>query len=269
MGWSGRSGLGQCSPRRTGLSVGVVLLGTALYLGLPLAPAAATGPSYPGETLTLTQSGTATAGTVSNFDASGQQTDVNVDPGGFNLEVFAKPTSVDPTCSPSYLGEEQGLLDDPYEQQIIVGDWQGSGTSFDVAFKYVFPNAGSVTLCAYSTWVTDTAAAATLVANISAATTTTTTPAPPASSALPSKPKDLSKPTVRRSGKKLFCIRGSWQNATHYAYAWLIKGRVRPGATASTLAISHGLKGHGVACRVTASNTDGSGTATSRVLKVR
>jgi hypothetical protein len=78
----------------------------------------------------------------------------------------------------------------------------------------------------------------------------------------------MSKPTIRRAGKKLICLRGSWRSATHYAYAWLITGHVRHGTTTGTLAITHGLRGHRIACRVTASNAAGSATATSRAVTI-
>src|SRR5437763_10352920 len=76
-----------------------------------LAPAAAhaTG-SYPGETLALAAPAQVVAGQAATFTASGQQTDVGDYAGGFALDVFAKDPAVDPTCSPSYMGEETTYL---------------------------------------------------------------------------------------------------------------------------------------------------------------
>ena len=78
-------------------------------MALPATPAGATE-AYPGETLKLVQEAPALQGHETNWVASGQQAQVNDYAGGFNLEVFAKETSVDPSCSPSYLGEEQAEL---------------------------------------------------------------------------------------------------------------------------------------------------------------
>ena len=230
----------------TGIAAGLLLLGGA--------PAGATGPAYPGETLTLQQDGPSIAGQETNFVASGQQTDVDDDPGGFDLEVFAKDTSIDPTCSPSYLGEEQAELGDEYEQQIVIGLPEGLGTTFSVPFKYIFPLTGQVILCAYSTWVTDTAAAASLVVDITSSSTTTTPPAKPANTA---------RPSIKRAGRKLTCERGSWTGATTYAYAWLVGRRLDRRATRSALAITRALHGHTIVCRVTASNSTGRTAATS------
>ena len=81
---------------------------------LPTTRAGATG-ADPGETLRLVQQGPWVEGRETNWVASGQQTQVSDYAGGFHLEVFAKDTSVDPTCSPSYLGEEQAVIGDLHE----------------------------------------------------------------------------------------------------------------------------------------------------------
>ena len=58
------------------------LLGAATLLlpAIAAAPASATG-AYPGETLSVAQSNPAVVGQIVNFVASGQQTDVESDPG--------------------------------------------------------------------------------------------------------------------------------------------------------------------------------------------
>jgi hypothetical protein len=205
-------------------------------------------------------------GQETNWVASGQQTDVEDYAGGFNLEVFAKDTDVDPKCSPSYLGEEQAEAGDQYEAQIVIGLWQGSGTTFSVPFKYMFPRTGQVVLCAYSVYITDTAASATLVVNISASSTSTTTGTTRPSA---SKPVDTVRPAVKRSGATLTCNRGRWRNATSFAYAWSVNGKIRAGATDETLAVTSTLKGHHVTCRVTAYNAGGKATASSPPFLVR
>jgi hypothetical protein len=127
--------------------MGCLLAAALVPLALPAMPAGATG-SYPGETLRLVQQGPSVEGQETNWVASGKQTDVGDYAGGFLLEVFAKETSVDPTCSPSYPGEQQSQIGDPHERQIVYGAVQGQKTTFSVPFKYVFPGPGKVTLCA-------------------------------------------------------------------------------------------------------------------------
>lgn len=225
----------------------------AIVLALCAAPAAATG-AYPGETLSLAQSGRAVAGQVTHFVAGGQQTDVDDYAGGFNLEVFAKNTNTDPTCSASYPGEQQSSLGDPYEAFIVIGEWQGSGSTFSVPFQYVFPSAGQVILCAYSAYITDTAAAASLVVNIASAV---------------SKPADTRRPRVTRSGQRLRCVPGTWTGAPRFAYAWRTGGHLVHGAHTQTLAVTRSLKHRMVSCQVTASNSAGSATAASPAFHVR
>ncbi len=248
--------------------IGTLALSTLAVWALAAAPAGATG-SYPGETLSLAQSGPAVAGQETTFIATGQQTDVNDYPGGFSLEVFAKNTNTDPTCSPSYPGEQQASLTDPYEQWIVVGLWQGPGTTFSVPFKYNFPRTGQVILCAYSAYITDTAAAATLVANITSPGGTGPTGPGPTPPSTHHKPVNVHRPSIKRHGKALACGRGSWTGARSYAYAWLVNGHLKRGARKQRLAITKALKGRRVACRVTAANSVGRTTASSGSLRVR
>ena len=142
------------------------LLGIFTMSFVPFAPPVGATGTYAGETLTLALSGRAVQGEETIFVATGRQTDVPNYPGGFGLDVFAKDVSVSRTCSPSYLGEEQASTHSTYEQQIVFGLPQGTTRTFNADFVYTFPRTGQVVLCAYSTWVTDTAAAATLTINI-------------------------------------------------------------------------------------------------------
>jgi hypothetical protein len=239
--------------------IGCLLASALVPLALPATPAGATG-SYPGETLRLVQQGPSVAGQETNWVASGEQTDVSDYAGGFLLEVFAKETSVDPTCSPSYLGEQQALIGDLHERHIVFGAFQGPKTTFSVPFKYVFPGPGQVTLCAYSVFITDTAAAASLVVNVAGPSTpATTVPVTPASV----KPLNTALPAIKRSGKTLSCNRGSWRHAIAFAFAWLVNGKVRPSVTDETMAVTGTLKGHNVVCQVTAYNYALSTTASS------
>jgi hypothetical protein len=199
--------------------------------------AGATG-GYAGETLSLSLVGQVARDHETHFLATGKQTDVGDWAGGFTLEVFAKNTSSSPTCSPSFLGEEQSSLSTNSEQRIVIGLWQGLGKTFSVPFVYTFPVATRVILCAYSTWVTDTAAAATLVVNVKPSAITTTT--------VLGTPVNLTRPSVQETAGALECNQGSWRNAASFAFQWVLAGQ--------TLSVNAGLKGEDVTCVVTAAN---------------
>jgi len=239
-----------------GRIMGGALGAALLLLVFSAGPAGATG-SYPGETLSLSQVGPAVAGQVTHFTASGDQTDVGDYAGGFNLEVFAKNTDTDPTCSASYPGEQQSSLSDPYEQWIVVGEWQGSATTFSVPFQFVFPRTGQVILCAYSAYITDTAAAASLIVNISSGT------------APVSRPTNTTRPRVTDSRGTLQCRRGMWTGASRFAYTWRSRNHVVAGARRSRLRVTKAMERHTVVCKVSASNTAGTTTASSRPFRVR
>ena len=143
---------------RTAAAGGAVLLMGAIAAS----PAGATG-AYPGETLSLAQSTPATVGQATTIVAGGQQADVNDYAGGFDLEVFQKDPARDPTCAADYEGEKNTYGTElPAEKWIVIGQWQGMGTTFSVPFKANFDTPGPWLLCAYSTWTVDTAAVAQL-----------------------------------------------------------------------------------------------------------
>ncbi|MHB8693773.1 MAG: hypothetical protein ACYDHH_21255 [Solirubrobacteraceae bacterium] len=125
-------------------------------------------------------SGSSSVGTETNFVASGNQTDVSqYNSGGnysaFNLDVFAKDPRIDSTCSASYSGEQNAAIGDPSETQIVIGQGQGTATTFSIPFKTVFAKAGPVLLCGYSEiYGTDTAASAQLSFNVAGSTATPT-----------------------------------------------------------------------------------------------
>jgi hypothetical protein len=180
---------------------------------------------------------------------------VNNYAGGFDLEVFRKDPSIDPTCAPDYIGERNRWLSDPNELPIVVGQWEGPNTSFSLSISSVMPKAGPVLLCAYSDWSTDTAAAAApLTINVAPAV---------------SKPVNTVKPRVSRSGKRLSCSSGTWTNSpTGFTYGWMVNGRLKSGAHGRRLGVSHSVKGRRVRCVVTASNAAGAATAFSRSYRV-
>jgi hypothetical protein len=251
-------------PRRP-LTLGAA---TLLASAIGAAPSGATG-SYPGETLSLAQSGPATVGQAANITASGQQTDVNSYAGGFNLEVFQKDPARDSTCSPSYIGEKNTYATElPYEKYIVVGEWQGADTSFNLSFKANFDKSGPSLLCAYSSWITDTAATAQLTVNVAGGGRGGGGGG--GGSPATRKPGNVKKPHVRRSGHHLTCSVGTWSgHPTRYAFHWLLRGRALHGATSRRLALTRRLRGHSVRCSVAASNRAGRTTATSGPFRVR
>jgi hypothetical protein len=101
-----------------------------------VSPAGATGPVYPGETLTLTQGAPAVVGLETGFVAAGQQADVEDDPLGFDFAAFVKDASVDPACSPSFTEEQADSLSDPTEQAVTAPTlFQGTDATFSIPFK--------------------------------------------------------------------------------------------------------------------------------------
>jgi hypothetical protein len=243
------------------------LVGPAVVAG----PAGATG-SYPGETLTVTQAGPAVAGQAVNFLATGQQSDVNEYAGGFSLDVFEKDPSVDPTCAPDYWDESNNAITDPTELHFIVGDWEGSGTTFSVPFKAVFSHPAAVLLCAYSTWITDTAASAQLTVDVTSPAPPPgggQTPGAPTSAPTVAKPVNEVVPRVIRQRNKLRCSTGTWSNSpASFSFRWVAGGRQVRAATQARLTVSRKIRGHQVRCRVSATNSAGTTTALSRPLWV-
>jgi hypothetical protein len=81
-------------------------------------------------------------------------------------------------------------------------------------------------------------------------------------------PVNTSRPSVSQSGTTVTCKRGRWRDAHRFSYAWHVNG-VRPKDASHTLAISNTGRLYRVSCSVTASNADGTTTATSAPLRVR
>jgi hypothetical protein len=83
------------------------------------------------------------------------------------------------------------------------------------------------------------------------------------------KPQLLRRPKVKVRGGAATCDGGKWKarpNAT-LRYAWLAGGRPVPGAAGRRLAVGVRLRGTALSCRVTASNTVGRSTATSKAVR--
>jgi hypothetical protein len=240
----------------------VGLLGLFAFM-VVAAPAGATGPTYPGETLSVTQSDPAVVGVETGFVVTGQQADIDDDPLGFDFAAFVKDAGVDPACSPSFTEEEADALGDPTEQWVTAPTlFQGTDPTFSLSFKVNFARPGTFLVCAYSEYLDDTAAATSVTVKVS-------DPIPPPPPPMP-KPADTKRPTITRSGERLTCRRGVWSGApTRYAYAWFVSGRAKTGAHSRTLRISRVLRGHRLQCGVTAANANGTTTARSNGYRVR
>jgi hypothetical protein len=150
--------------RRATLSaLAVVLLGLLVLPGLATA-AEYTSPLYPHSKLSLRLAGKPAAGKVTTLVASGTNSDGEVD---FGLEVFAKLVREDPSCAATYDEELNSSINEPGESSIFESaEAEGLG-SFTVPIKASF-NPVKVLICAYSTYVTDTAANASLVFTVPA-----------------------------------------------------------------------------------------------------
>lgn len=81
-------------------------------------------------------------------------------------------------------------------------------------------------------------------------------------------PLNTSQPSLTWSGSTLTCKRGSWREADRFSYAWVVNGVARKGSR-RTLAMARARKPRRVSCNVTASNADGTTTASSAQLRVR
>src|SRR2546423_14418623 len=90
-------------PSRRSLIGGLAGAAALLLPAVAAAPAGATGPFWPGETLSLAQTSSAALGRVTSFVASGTNPDIGNLTGGTTLEVFAKDSRGDPTSAASYI----------------------------------------------------------------------------------------------------------------------------------------------------------------------
>jgi hypothetical protein len=90
-----------------------------------------------------------------------------------------------------------------------------------------------------------------------------TGPTPPVNSAAP-----VASGTAT-VGSTLSCTTGTWTNSpTSYAYQWLQNGVSISGATSSTYVVATADAGTSIRCLVTATNSSGSGSATSNALAI-
>jgi hypothetical protein len=195
------------------------------------------------------------------------------------LDVAAIPTSVLSSCPAGYLNASQIASSTSSQGGENVAtalreDVDSAGI-FSMPLAYTPGTPGRFLICGYTNdGATATLATASMLLDVQGAGATA--PAPPSSgkgqppsSQVVAKPANLKKPRVKRSGGKLVCSRGSWQNATSYSYAWLVNGRRKRSATGRTLRVTDGLQGRRAQCKVTASNAGARTTALSRAVRVR
>jgi hypothetical protein len=248
--------------RRTSAAGGVLVA-----LGVGAAPAL--GGTY---TLSLAAPPTTGVGQPMIIQASGS----NPPDDFFNswLDVSAIPTSVLSTCPSGYLNAYQ-VASSTYAQggEVVAN---GQREDVDAAGNFAMPIAftpskpGQFLICGYTNdGATTTLATSSLTLSVQGSAGPG--PAPPASQPPPAaKPANLTRPRVTRSARKLVCSRGSWSNGpSRYSYGWLVNGKRKRGATGRTLAVTQGLRGRRVQCRVTASNAAGAAAAVSRPLRIR
>jgi hypothetical protein len=234
----------------------------AVALLSPGAPALANG----SETLSLAVNGPSVAGRVTTFTAGGVDADESI--GGYDLDVYIKPTAVDPTCAPTDGGEQEAWMGDfANEFHPVVGLLETIDPGpFSVGFKYDFPHAGRQLLCAYTDGLAGSAAAQLTVDVQAPAGGGPATPPPPSGGAA-AKPAVVHLPRVVRAGRRLVCRRGTWTGASRFSYRWLVAGHMR--AHGQRLAIRRALRGRVVRCGVSAANAAGVTSALSRGYRMR
>jgi hypothetical protein len=83
------------------------------------------------------------------------------------------------------------------------------------------------------------------------------------------KPVSQRAPWVSYARNHLLCHAGRWTGASSYGYSWILDGSLRRSTKKRPFAPFGALRGHRVACRVTAYGPGGSASATSPTVRVR
>jgi hypothetical protein len=219
-----------------------------------------------GETLTLTQNDpSAVAGRATNFTASGTL-NPNDTMFGFDIYVFLKDANADPTCAGDFETESAAAMHSGGNESWVSpsGGFQvGAGPTFDQPFKITFTGHGNYLLCGYVQGDFSTFATAELRGVVAPDPSLTPTPTPAPATA--QRPAVVRRPWITRKGHRLTCHAGTWSpSPTSRSYRWYVKGHHRKVGTRRKLVVRRSLRGRRIACRVTAANTAGSRTATSR-----
>lgn len=224
-----------------------------------LAVAASTALAQTPHSLALSGPSAATVGKPTTLQATGTVAD---DPSVFfdrYVKVYAIPTSVVSSCpaTPVNAIDLSSAASAQGGKTVSSGAPVTGGFSVPIAFTPDAP--GGFLLCAYLTEGFNSADA---TASHDVGVTGSGASAAGA-------PKSLRAPTVKRSGRRLVCVRGRWsQKPTRYAYHWRIDGTRKAGAARRTLTITSALERRSVRCGVTATNRAGSATKLSTSLRV-
>jgi hypothetical protein len=222
--------------------------------GILIALGATASPALGAYTLNLSASPTAAVGQPVVIQATGSNPPTDF----FSswLDIYAIPASVLGTCPAGYLNAFQvasstGAQGGEVVARAVREEVDAAG-NFSIPSVYTPTVPGRFLICGY----TNDGAAGTL------ATASLVVSAGQGQGI--ARPANVSKPRVRRSGKKLVCKRGRWSNApTRFSYAWLVNGKAKKGARRQKLPITRKLRGRRVQCKVTASNAAGSSTVVS------
>jgi hypothetical protein len=247
-------------------SIRPIALRRLLLLGL-VVPAAfglsATQARADGETLSLVQNdSTAVVDHAVNYTASGT---LNPDDTmfGFDIYVFLKDPTVDPTCAADFDGESATAMHSGGHESWVspAGGFQvGYGPTFSYPFKITYSSGGAYLLCGYVQGDFSTFATGELRGTVA----DDTPPPPPAAKV----PAVVGAPWITRKGHVLTCHAGSWANApTSFKYRWYAKGRTV--GSRHTLKARRSVRGRKVTCRVTAANAAGRKTVATRSVRAR
>ena len=234
----------------------------ALAIGMLIALGMAASPALGAYALNLSAPPTAAVGQPVVIQASGSNPPTDF----FSswLDVSAIPASVLSACPAGYLNAFQvasstGAQGGEVVARAVREDVDAAG-SFSIPSVYTPTVPGRFLICGYTNdGAAGTLATASLVLSVQGS-----------SAGGPGRPANVSKPRVRRSGKKLVCKRGRWSNEpTRFSYAWLVNGKAKRGARRQKLPITRKLRGRGVQCKVTAFNAAGSSTVVSGRYRAR
>jgi hypothetical protein len=238
-------------------------LTAAGILGLGVGATPALGQTH---TLNLSApSSTAAVGQTIIIQASGSNEQEPIVDFSSYLTVVAIPTSVLSACPADYSSGKQVALSSGTQGGEVLDEFhseeEDAAGNFSMPVAYTPGTPGRFLICGYSDdAATTTLARASLALNVEGGSG----PGPAA------EPVSVTRPRVRRSGKKLVCQRGSWSNnPSRYSYRWFVNGNRKRGASGRKLGVTRKLRGRKVQCRVTAYNAAGATTALSRPLRIR
>jgi hypothetical protein len=221
--------------------------------GILIALALTASPALGNYTLNLSAPATAGVGQPVVIQATGSNPPTDF----FSswLDISAIPASVLSACPAGYLNAFQvasstGAQGGEVVARAVREDVDAAG-NFSIPSVYTPAVPGRFLICGYTNdGAAGTLATASLVLRVQGQGI--------------ARPANISKPRVRRFGRKLVCKRGSWSNGpTRFSYAWLVNGKAKKGARRQKLPITRKLRGRRVQCKVTASNAAGSRTVVS------